>query len=115
MPVLKINMDGDVRRLRGYETSSVDKIQELISSMYQMKISDVKKMTMKYKDDEGDYCTLVDETFPDALRQAGLKKVFFLDMQHDHRDDHNWAYKRACRGWQAGYCAYGDWCRFTHA
>lgn len=73
--VLKINLDGDIRRKRfdrsGDLTSA--KIDEFIMANF-----DFQDYVAKYRDDEGDLCTLTNATLADALDLASACNILHL-------------------------------------
>lgn len=72
--VLKIDLEGDVRRFRITIPENADietkwaMIQDEVRLGYQL--AQDSSLTMKYRDEDGDMCTLVQETLPDCLLQA---------------------------------------------
>jgi len=72
---LKVDMGGDIRRFRIELPEGSD-----IASKWQLILMQIRRgyhlpddaeVTFKYQDDEGDLCTLIQETLPDCLSQAG--------------------------------------------
>lgn len=69
---IKINYDGDIRRL-ALEEVTYDAVLKMVTESF----ANVNKeeLEMKYEDEEGDMCTLVALTFPDFLATQEGKKV----------------------------------------
>jgi len=78
---LKVEVNGEVRRLRGWPEDgsepSVPSLHAAIGQLFGMSPSD--SITMKYRDEDGDLCTLIQVTLADALavseRQSRVLRV----------------------------------------
>jgi hypothetical protein len=79
---LKIDMQGEVRRLRewpGVGTEpSVEIMRSAISSLFDLNPEQEKALRIQYQDDEGDRCTLIDASLSDALTLASTSGVLRL-------------------------------------
>jgi len=74
---LKINLDGDIRRKRfdSLEELTMSKIDDFVMDNFGS-----SDYLAKYRDDEGDLCTLIEVTLPDALDIASAKGILHLTI-----------------------------------
>lgn len=68
---VKVSLDGDLRRCRwepdGRE-NDFEVICETVSQLFGLRRNSGKCLQLRYKDDDGDLCTLIEPTLPDALK-----------------------------------------------
>jgi len=76
---LKIQLNGEVRRLRGWPENecepTVEALHSAIRSLFDLT---TEVLSLKYEDDDGDLCTLVEASLSDALSfatQRGLLRI----------------------------------------
>jgi len=74
---IKINHDGDIRRL-SLEEVTYDAVVKMVIQSFPH-ISE-EELEMKYEDEEGDMCTLVDLTFPDFVVVHADKKAYKIQV-----------------------------------
>eukprot|EP00931_Biecheleriopsis_adriatica_P078065 TRINITY_DN51543_c0_g1_i1.p1 TRINITY_DN51543_c0_g1~~TRINITY_DN51543_c0_g1_i1.p1 ORF type:complete len:363 (+),score=99.71 TRINITY_DN51543_c0_g1_i1:115-1203(+) len=82
--VLKVSHEGDVRRKRYSSVSDVtfEDIDAMIAESFGL-----HEHTIKYKDDEGDLCTLSKQTLQDALELSLTSAVLRLEVTAIQTDD----------------------------
>jgi len=82
---LKVDLAGDVRRLKDWNSTgqepTVASAREAIQQLYQLSAEEVVALSLKYTDNEGDQCTLTQDTLPDALSLASESHVLRLVAQ----------------------------------
>mmetsp|Transcript_39190 Transcript_39190/g.124573 ORF Transcript_39190/g.124573 Transcript_39190/m.124573 type:complete len:339 (-) Transcript_39190:215-1231(-) len=68
---LKVELNGELRRLRHWPAEgqevTVAAVRAAIGRLYNLDSEASAMLVLKYKDDEGDVCTLTEHTLPDAL------------------------------------------------
>jgi len=72
---LKVQFEGEFRRLQHAEIPSVDGLQDSICNLFQLPVA---PLAMKYRDDENDLCILAEETLADALALSEASGVLTL-------------------------------------
>jgi len=76
---LKVVLEGDVRRLRGWPEQGAERdmesLRRSVGSLFGMAPEAVESLRLAYRDGEGDSCALVDATLPDALHLAEADHV----------------------------------------
>lgn len=77
---LKILLDGEVRRLKDWpqgesKEATFSALQCAICGVYDLKLEQDQVLSLKYEDDDGDLCTLVEASLPDALSFASQRGV----------------------------------------
>lgn len=80
---LKIDFEGDVRRLRGWPDNeavpTMESLQSAIALLFDLNLAQQDQLSLKYIDEEGDLCTLVEPTLKDALQIAADLGVLRLN------------------------------------
>merc|ERR1712196_341840 len=68
---LKVDFDGDIRRYKGWPVGEGDacewSVLAAVRMMYDLSEKQAKTLVLRYKDNDGDMCTLTELTLPDAL------------------------------------------------
>jgi len=76
---LKIELQGEVRRLRGWPEleaePSVEALRTAVCKLFDLDLEQKQVLALKYHDDDGDLCTLVEASLPDALSFASQRGV----------------------------------------
>ena len=81
--VLKLDVGGDVRRMQGFQATSIkdtENVQQMVAKLYDLALPLVWSCTLKYSDLEGELCTFVDSTIPDAVDLAVQSKTMRLTV-----------------------------------
>lgn len=76
--VLKVSLDGDIRRKRfqTVEDVSFEQIDSFVANNFPL-----RQYTLKYLDEEGDLCTLNEMTLHDAIEIASERQLLRLEIQ----------------------------------
>eukprot|EP00971_Amphidinium_carterae_P285404 5666074-Amphidinium_carterae.1 len=71
----EVDLDGDLRRLPNFNPYGIndtlvsyETIAHSVSQLYGLPAAMAQTLVLKYRDDEGDMCTLVPSTVQDAVR-----------------------------------------------
>ena len=81
--VLKLDVGGDVRRVQRFQSTSIkytEEVQQVVAQTYGLGLPQVLSCTLKYQDQEGELCTFVDSTIPDAVDLAVQSKTMRLTV-----------------------------------
>lgn len=65
--VLKFVKDDDVRRTTVQTAPTFEVVRDTMQNLHSLSQAEAATFELRYKDDEGDECTLIRETLPDAL------------------------------------------------
>jgi len=79
---LKIELQGEVRRLRGWPEleaePTVEALRSAVCELFDLNLEQREALTLKYQDDEGDLCTLMEASLLDALSFASQRGILRL-------------------------------------
>mmetsp|Transcript_7465 Transcript_7465/g.10266 ORF Transcript_7465/g.10266 Transcript_7465/m.10266 type:complete len:114 (+) Transcript_7465:67-408(+) len=82
---LKVDLDGDLRRLPNFNPYGIndtlvsyETIAHSVSQLYGLPAAMAQTLVLKYRDDEGDMCTLVPSTVQDAVRVSEAVRLMKL-------------------------------------
>mmetsp|Transcript_31599 Transcript_31599/g.73681 ORF Transcript_31599/g.73681 Transcript_31599/m.73681 type:complete len:599 (+) Transcript_31599:88-1884(+) len=79
---LKVDLDGDVRRYPSWlvegGSPSFSLVSQAVSRLYSLSEEDTQALTFKYRDDEGDLCTLTPSTLQDAVTLCSASRTLRL-------------------------------------
>eukprot|EP00933_Yihiella_yeosuensis_P044143 TRINITY_DN3922_c0_g5_i1.p1 TRINITY_DN3922_c0_g5~~TRINITY_DN3922_c0_g5_i1.p1 ORF type:complete len:419 (-),score=76.94 TRINITY_DN3922_c0_g5_i1:368-1624(-) len=78
---LKIDIGGDVRRRPwplNDEEISVDSLREVTAKLFSLDMQKASNLSLKYRDEDGDQCTLDEATLPDAIALADKTRIIRL-------------------------------------
>jgi hypothetical protein len=81
---LKIEYQGEVRRFRDWPSSgaqpSVEELRSSVCQLFGLQLAETDVLTIKYRDDEGDLCTIGEPSLADALMLASDSGILRLTV-----------------------------------